>query len=171
MKVDDSIEQLNSLKSEHGHLACKVDQPLSFKPDKDLGEGRPSKRNLKYRQALLTCLKETVYDPMTKIFDSNKSVDEGIEALDNCIDNYIMKGKEIVEKYLADAYQTGADQAISRLKNAAHEQDVNIKPRIPDQPERLQEIIRMQEMNVEDYGLTLRGRLRSAIMSKRWLDA
>ncbi|GEM_PF-4699051 len=167
MKVDDSIEQLNNLQSK---VSVKTDADLTFKPNKDLGEGNASDRNLEYRQALLTCLKETVYNPMTKILDSGKSVDDEIQALDGYIDDYIKKGQEIVEEYLTDAYQTGAKQAVSQLKKAANKQGVNIKPKIPDKPERLQQIIQMQQMNVEDYGLTLRGRIRSAIMSKQWLD-
>jgi hypothetical protein len=147
----------------------KSDGP-TFKPNQNLGEGKASDRNLEYRQALLTCLKDTVYTPTSKLLKQEKSVDAEIKAIDGFIEDYIKQGQSIVEKYLTDAYQKSAEEATAHLLAAAKKQGAKYKPKIPDNPERLQQIITMQQLNIEDYGLTLRGRLRSAITSKQWLD-
>ncbi|MCE7697865.1 MAG: hypothetical protein K8E24_003175 [Methanobacterium paludis] len=171
-KVDDSIGQLKNLPSkcshEHSHESIKAD--LTFKPNPNLGEGKASDRNLEYRQACLTNLKDTVYDPYGKLLKTDKSVEDKIKALDGFIDDYINKGQELVREYLTESFQTNAEQATKYLLAAAKKQGAKYKPKIPDNPERLQQIITMQQLNIEDYGLTLRGRLRSAITSKQWLD-
>lgn len=145
------------------------DDTLTFKPNPNLGEGKASDRNLEYRQALLTCLKDTVYDPMGTLLKSDKTVDEQIKALDGYIDDYIYGGKKLVDGYLTKGYQIGADEASKHLKDAAKKQDTNYKPNIAVKPEKLQQLISMGERNIEDYGLTLRGRLRSAIDTSSWM--
>lgn len=148
----------------------KTNTELTFKPNKNLGEGRASDRNLKHRQALLSLLKDTVYDPMTELLKSDKTLDEKIKAVNGYIDDYIHDGQQLVKDNLTGSYQTGIDDAITHLKKAAKEQSVSFKPKIPENPAKLQQIINMAQHNIEDYGLRLRGRLISAIETEAWMS-
>jgi hypothetical protein len=143
---------------------------LTFKPNLNLGEGKASDRNLEYRQALLTCLKDTVYDPMNTLLKSDKTVDEKISALDGFIDDYIKEGQILIEDILTKSWNVGVNESETYLKKAAKKQDAKYKAKIPDNPEQLQQIITMGKHNIEDYGLVLRGRLRSAIESESWMS-
>jgi hypothetical protein len=146
------------------------DEPLTFEPNPNLGEGNASDRNLEYRQTLLTLLKDTVYDPMTGLLNSDKTVEEKIKAVDGYIEDYIYSGKSLVEEYLTKSYMDSAEEATIKLKEAAKQQDAEYGPNIPDKPDKLLQIILMGQHNIEDYGLTLRGRLRSAIETKAWMN-
>ncbi|WP_321421624.1 hypothetical protein [uncultured Methanobacterium sp.] len=72
----------------------------TFKPNKNLGEGKASERNLEFRQVLLTLLEDTVYKPMNGLLKSNKTVDEMISDLDGFIDDYIAQGQDLVKESL-----------------------------------------------------------------------
>ena len=56
------------------------------------------------------------------------------------------------------------------LKKLQKKQDANYKAQIDKNPKQLQQIITMGKHNIEDYGLVLRGRLRSAIESESWMS-
>lgn len=47
---------------------------------------------------------------------------------------------------------------------------MDYEPLVPENPEQLDCLISMQQRNVEDYALVLRGRLRSVIESRILLD-
>ena len=142
------------------------DEPLTFEPDKNLGEGKASKRNLDNRQLLLTCLKDTVYNPMNVMLKKDITRDERITETDGFIDDYINEGQILIEDILTKSWNIGVNESETYLKAAAKKQDVKYKAKIPDNPEQLQQIIAMGKHNIEDYGLVLRGRLRSAIESE-----
>lgn len=152
------------------HNSIKATRELTFKPNPNLGEGQASERNLEYRQGLLTILKDTVYTPYSKLLKSDKDTDEIITALDGLIEDYIQQAQEYVDTSLTASYHESVQIATDNLKKAAKKQGAKYKPNIPEKPDRLLQIIKLQQNNVEDYGLTLRGRLRSAIQSKQWLD-
>ena len=162
--VNETLRSMNELKQ------SAQSEPPTFKPNKNLGEGHASDRNLEYRQALLTLLKDEVYTPMQKLMKTNKSVDDKIKALDSYIDNYITKGQKLVTDYLTKAYQNGVDEATTNLKRAAKKQDAKYKPKVPKNPAKLQQLIVMGKQSIEDYGLTLRGRLRSAIQTASYMN-
>jgi hypothetical protein len=146
------------------------DEPLTFEPDKNLGEGKASKRNLDNRQLLLTCLKDTVYDPMTTMLKEDKTTEEQITVMDGFIDDYIKEGQSLIESILTKSWNIGVNESETYLKAAAKKQDAKYKAKISDNPEQLQQIITMGKHNIEDYGLVLRGRLRSAIESESWMS-
>jgi hypothetical protein len=56
------------------------------------------------------------------------------------------------------------------LKAAAEESDIDFKPLVPVFPRKLECLIGMQQHNIEDYALVLRGRLRSSIEAYFYLD-
>lgn len=142
----------------------------TFEPNKNLGEGKASDRNLEFRQALLSLLEDTVYKPMNGLLKSDKSVDEMISVLDGFIDDYITQGQELVKEYLTSAYQNSAEEATAKLLSAAKKLKANYKPKLPKEPEKLSQLIAMAQRNIEDYGLTLRGRLRSNIENQAWMS-
>jgi hypothetical protein len=146
------------------------DESLTFEPNKNLGEGKASERNIDNRQLLLTCLKDTVYDPMTALLKSDKSTEEQIKKVDELIDDYIKEGQSLIETILTKSWNIGVDESETYLKKAAKKQDAKYKAKISDRPEQLQQIITLGKHNIEDYGLVLRGRLRSAIESESWMS-
>ena len=162
--VNETLSQLDILQQD---TQSKVP---TFKPNPNLGEGHASDRNMEYRQALLDLLKNEVYTPMQKLMKTNKNVNTKITALDTYIDNYITKGQKLVTNYLTKAYQNGVDEATTNLKKAAKKQDTKYKPKVPKNPDKLQQLIEMGKQSIEDYGLTLRGRLRSAIQTASYID-
>ena len=64
----------------------------------------------------------------------------------------------------------GVDDATGKLNSAAEQYNLDYKPLIPDIPDKLQFLIGMHQHNIEDYALVLRGRLRSAIGTKKYLE-
>lgn len=142
----------------------------TFKPNKNLGEGKASDRNLEFRQALLTLLEDTVYKPMNGLLKSDKSVNDKITDMDGFIDDYISQGQDLVKEYLISAYQNSAEEATEKLLAAAKKQNAKYKPKLPKEPKKLSQLIAMAQRNIEDYGLTLRGRLRSNIENQAWMS-
>jgi hypothetical protein len=172
--VDGAINELESIKeseenpsSHKHHLSTKAD--LSFKPNKNLGEGNASERNLAYRQDILTILKETVYLPIQKMLKKNLEPEEEIKFIDGCIEDYIDKGSAMIEKGLTKSYQQGVDEANKNMKEAAKKQKFVYKATTPDK-KYLNQIIAIQKRTLEDKALVLRGRLRSAIDTDSWMQ-
>lgn len=146
-----------------------TNDPVSFKPNLNLGEGKASERNLNARQDLITPIEDLVFNPMEKVVNSDKSVDDKIESCDGFIQDYITKGQKIVKDNFINSFDTGVDESTTKVKDAAKKQNASYKPNIPKNPDKLQFLIKMAQYNVEDYGLVLRGRLRSAILTEYWM--
>jgi hypothetical protein len=148
------------------HTIPGMGKSLKFEPNLDLGEGKASERNLKYRQALLKLLENKIYKPLHAL-----SYDEPtyilIEKVDKMVDEYIKAGQVLVKEYLTHAYHQGVDEAKFKLLEVTENE---YKPDIAENPLKLKQIIEMQQKNIEDYGLTLRGRLRSTIEINRWME-
>lgn len=138
-------------------IVVKSDSKPSFKPNTHLGERISAHENLDYRQQLLNLLKN-VYNDFQKIKKSTDSPDNKIKQVDKLIDNYITEGNSLIEKSITQAYNDGVKYASDKLKKIGAK-----APKLKDNPERLQSIIRQQQMNHEDAALTLRGRLRQLI--------
>ena len=77
---------------------------------------------------------------------------------------------KFVEVDLTQLYYSGVDDATGKLNSAAEQYNIDYKPLVPDMPEKLQFLIGMHQRNIEDYALVLRGRLRSAIEAKKYLE-
>ena len=155
---EDTIDDIDKTIAEI-ELAIKAENAPSFTPNTNLGEGNATIRNLQYRQQLLSLLKDAVYTPVVDMLnDPNQSPDQRITFIDKCIDDYISKGNIMVETTMNDSYSKGCDIAESKLKAAG----VPIPKRVANPP-RVQSIIRQQQMNIEDIGLSLRGRLRQLV--------
>ena len=86
------------------------------------------------------------------------------------IDEYLLMAKKFVEINLIRSYFGGVDDATQKLNDAVEQYGIDYKPIIPDMPEKLQFLINMHQRNIEDYALVLRGRLRSAIEAKAYMD-
>lgn len=129
----------------------------TFKPNKDLGEGRSSEENLAYRQELLDLL-ENVYKDSKDVLNSKRNPNIKIGMIDKIIEDYISDGKKLIESQITEAYTDGAKYAAAQLKKLGAK-----PPKIEKNPERLDSLIRQQQMNLEDSALTLRGRLRQLI--------
>lgn len=147
----DDIKKLN--------LQKKIAKPVkpTFKPNPNLGEGVSSKENIDYRQELLNLLKN-VYNQSSKILKYNKSPDEKIKELDTIIDDYISEGSNLIKTQITTAYMDGVKYATDKLMKLGAK-----KPKVDKNPERLQSLIRQQQMNLEDAALVLRGRLRQLV--------
>jgi hypothetical protein len=166
--VDTAIDEITEVqKMEQSNKADAL--APDFKPNKNLGEGKASKRNLEYRQKLLTLLKDSVYTPVQKIIDSKKPVEEKISAIDSCIDDYIKEGSKLIETSLTQSYMTGSELATGNIKKEAKKRGINYSVKIEKTPKRLQQLINMQKRNLEDKALVLRGRLRSAVDTDAWM--
>lgn len=122
---------------------------------------------LDYQEALVKLVEEIIEKPLATL-GYNQSVEEIIKELDGFVDNYILTARKLVEVYLLQAYQSGVIDATEKLNKAAGQ---DIKPLVSDHPEKLDFLISMHQRNVEDYALVLRGRLRSSIETKKYLEA
>ena len=71
---------------------------------------------------------------------------------------------------MTQLYYNGVDDATGTLNSAAEQYNIDYEPIIPDMPDKLLSLIGMHQHNIEDYALVLRGRLRSAIEAKKYLN-
>lgn len=120
-------------------------------------------------ETLLTLVEEMIEKPLASI-DYNRPIEEIIKEVDRYIDEYLVVAMKIVEVELTQSYYNGVDDATQKLNSAAEQYEIDYKPLVPDIPDKLQFLINMQQHNIEDYSLVLRGRLRSAIENKKYLE-
>jgi hypothetical protein len=164
--IDKAIDEITVAKSAGKADALSPD----FKPNKNLGEGKATQRNLAYRQELLTLLKDTVYTPVNKMLDKKSMASEDrITFVDNSIDSYISKGWSLIDDKLPNSYFSGLDEGNAYIKKAAKKQGYNYSVKTPKIPVKLEMIINIQKRSLEDKALVLRGRLRSAIDTESWM--
>ena len=120
-------------------------------------------------ETLLTLVEEMIEKPLALIY-YKKPVGELIREVDGCIDGYLLAAMKIVEVDLTQSYYSGVDDATGKLNSAAEQYNIDYKPLVPDMPEKLQFLIGMHQRNIEDYALVLRGRIRSVIEAKKYLE-
>jgi hypothetical protein len=125
--------------------------------------------NFDHSETLLKLVEEVIEKPLTSL-DYNQPLEEVIKELDGYVDEYLLMAKKLVEVNLMQAYYGGVDDATSKLNDAVEQHGIDYKLIIPDMPEKLQFLIDMHQRNIEDYALVLRGRLRSAIEAKAYMD-
>lgn len=155
-KVDPTI-----LKAPKAPILKAANKTLTFKPNPTLGEGKASKEELQYRQYLLLYVKQ-MYDAIKKIKNGNELIDAKILAIDKIIDTFIINSKTLVQNTVTARYKGGYNKLGEMIQK--------FKPSmIPimekDQP-RLAAILKQQLMNIEDIGLTYRGRVRQLLLMR-----
>jgi len=157
-------EFYKSLLEDAGLIKAATPPKPTFKPNKNLGEGVASKEELEYRQELIN-LDKQLYTETKKIIQKKDDPIKKIEQIDKKIDNIITKSQTLAEKNIRNAYNDGAKNLYEKMKKYGAE-----KPKIPENPERLQFLILQQQYNLEDKYLKLRGRLRQMLMVKAVMD-
>lgn len=138
---------------------------LSFKPDLDMGEGKPRELELAYRRVLLLEL-ERVYKEFDKILSSSGTVDDRIKRLDLLIQGFIKAGKILALKHVTDCFMDGVEATTDALIKLEILKERRVETDLAD----LEDLIKQQQDNVEDIGLRLRGRLRQRLRLDKAMD-
>lgn len=141
------------------HLINSTPKPLTFKPDKEMGEGTPEPEELKYRQELLD-LANRLFKVIGKRFKSITNPNDLIKKLDGDINDAILEGQNIILKTLPNTWNDSVNNGIKVLKRLNSKESYD-KSQINTDSKDL--IIQQQQMNIEDIFLKLRGRLRQRI--------
>jgi len=87
----------------------------SFKPDKNLGEAKPTKDQLAYRTDLLN-ISEDYYEKELEILkQSDESLSWKVQSITNLMDTYEVELCKIAEKTLTDNYDQAVKVANEKL--------------------------------------------------------
>ncbi len=143
-------ETLNSLQE------AARDTP-TFKPNPELGEGKPTQQNLDHRQDLLDFLSD-LYEELRKVIESDSTADDKNQQIDTSINKFISTLQNENTKAINGRWDDGWSLMNGYLEKAK----VKISKPIA-RPSRLQSILRQQNQNIEDLALRLRGRLRQIV--------
>lgn len=158
----DALILSSDLKPEdlHGLKTKAVKPQLTFKPDKDIGEGTATKEEWKYRQDLLNLLKD-IHGDIKDVIESNDEALEKIADVDKLIDTFISDGQDLVNETIPQTWDDGTQQAIDTLNDI---DDNKSNETITPDDTKLQLILQQQLFNIEDIGLKIRGRIRQFIL-------
>lgn len=142
----------------HGNMSqgyitkASTDEP-SFEVDEEMGEGEASQDELSYRTELLVLL-AALFPVITRIVQSNDSIDTKITKIDKELANFQSKASKLAEKSNSAAFKNAVAEANQTL-NSLFEDIEKIKA----DNARLNIIIQQQLYNIEDISNFLRGRI------------
>ena len=140
-------------------MLIMVERPV-FKPNRKIGEGKPTKWETEYRVELLKRLEKEVYKPINKFINSKKlSPEQKTAKIDEIITRWIHRTQQFVDTEITSIYLEGVSYATDRLKKAG----ATHNPVVPDKPEQIQALIRQQKNNVYKIGTELRNKLVGTI--------
>ncbi|KYC51666.1 MAG: hypothetical protein AMQ22_01227 [Candidatus Methanofastidiosum methylothiophilum] len=152
-------------KVEHAHIKKSKKIKVEFKPNPNLGEAGATKEELNYRQVLILYLKP-VWDSAKKIIiESDLSLQEKHVEINKLIENFISNVQKVAQSTVTSRYNAGYTRMEGYVKKAKYK----IPSRPKEQP-RLDTLLLQQTMNIEDIGLTLRGKLRQILNIKAVQD-
>lgn len=137
-------------------LINSAQKPLTFEPDLNLGEGGATDEEIIYRQELLD-LAQTLYKNIESTININQQVNDKIRKIDSYINDFILEGQKAVLKHIPRTWNDGINEGLTTLEEIAPEKKFT-EDKIIDTTKDL--IIQQQQMNIEDIGLKLRGRIR-----------
>jgi len=130
----------------------KQEKP-DFKPNPDLGEGKASEDELKYRKEL--------QDELKKLY--NKVVKAKDKDVKKLVDTYILNSQKTVQKNIDKIYDKSIETGIQQLK------DAGIKKKKPkEDPEGKKALLEWQLFAVEKVGITIYYDIINARLSKRF---
>jgi hypothetical protein len=144
------------------NLINSMDKPLTFKPDLSMGEGVPTPEEVQYRQDLLKLAKD-LYKKIEGTINQNLPVNDKIRKIDAYINDFILEGQKVVLQHIPRTWNNAEKEGMRKLESLAPEKDFQEK-KINTSPKDL--IIQQQQMNIEDIGLKLRGRIRQYLNIK-----
>jgi hypothetical protein len=91
-------------------LKTKAVKPqLTFKPDKDIGEGTATKEELEYRKELLSLL-EKLYEEINKFIWKKEDPIKKLDKIEKLIDKFVVNGQKLVEKSIPQILDEGIDE-------------------------------------------------------------
>jgi hypothetical protein len=132
----------------------------TFKPNKKMGEGKPTQYELEYRQELLKRLEKEVYNPIQVFIHDKKITPEAkTSRIDEIVQRFIPRTNQYIENKITKIYQEGVNFASEQMKKTGAEHN----PLVPDQPEQIQSIIRQQQNNIVKIAWLLRCQLVQSI--------
>src|SRR5574343_1512076 len=134
-------------------------KPLTFKPDKLMGEGEATPEELAYRQDLLDLLGR-LYKVVGKRFKTITNPSDLIRKIDSDVNDFIAEGQQVVLNHIPKTWNNSQEQGMQTLKRLDGKKKFDETKIATDQKDL---IIQQQQMNIEDIGLRLRGRLRQTI--------
>lgn len=137
----------------------------TFKPNPNLGEGKPLDDVMEYRKDLLNMVKTDLYQKAKPILDSDEADDQKITKIDQVVSNYIPKAQKLAEDKIRGMYRKGATKANQKLSKLGAKTAI-----LPASTPRLEALVALQRDSVEDRALMVRGRLRMVIRTKSWYN-
>lgn len=141
------------------YILTNTPRRLDFKPDTSMGEGKATPEELEYREALLD-LVGRLFKVIGKTMKQDLNLTDKIKKVDLDINDFIMEGQKTVIQYIPETWNAGVDEGLSILQKIGKSKDIR-KDKV--QTEQRDLVIQQQQMNIEDIGLRLRGRLRQRL--------
>jgi hypothetical protein len=142
-------------------LKTKAVKPqLTFKPDKDIGEGTATKEELEYRKELLSLL-EKLYEEINKFIWKKEAPIKKLDKIEKLIDKFVVNGQKLVEKSIPQIWDEGIDEGLNELEKIDSESEYKID-KIDDSKQGL--IREQQTRNIRKIGNNLLGRLEQLIL-------
>lgn len=127
-----------SLLNENISQKANTDDP-NFKADKEMGEGKATKDELKYRQDLQNLIKE-----VWKIRDKPESTIK--EKINDLFIKEDSEAKQLAEDFIDTVYTANAEWMISKLDK------LGVKAKVPKNTEEKENLIKWQQFAVEKIG-------------------
>lgn len=121
------------------------DEP-PFKVDKAKGEGKASKLELEYREALITKYND-LSSKILKAFKEEKDPVGFKKKSRTLVDTYIRETKLVVDNYIPKIWKDRQDYAIEKV-----EELISQTPQPKDNPEILVALVEWQKFNIERTG-------------------
>lgn len=143
-----------------GLIPLEKKATLDFKPNENLGEGKATPEELKYRQEILD-LGDEFLKGTDKVINSKSSPTQQLEEIDKLANTYITDGQKLIKSKLPDEWDNTTDEGIKILKKLDSKKKYN-----PKKIETIKKDLILQHslFNIEDIGLKARGRLRQYIL-------
>jgi hypothetical protein len=127
----------------------------TFKVDKDMGEGKAHKDELKYRQKL--------QDLLESLWKQVKTADD--EDIPDMINTFIEEGQTIAEEYIIKIYDKNVDIALDKLE------EIGIKTKAPKTSKPKDALLAWQLFAVERIGRQLELDIKHERLAKRYFEA
>jgi hypothetical protein len=126
-----------------------------------MGEAGATKEELNYRQLLILYLKPVLDSAKKIIITSDNTLQQKHLEINKLIENFITNDQRIVQETVTTRYNSEYARMEGYVKKAKYK-----LPTKPKEQPRLDTLLMQQTMNIEDIGLTLRGKLRQILNIK-----
>lgn len=136
---------------------ANTDDP-NFKADKEMGEGKATKDELKYRQQLQDLIKQ-----VWKIKDKPEATIK--EKINELFINENSEAKELAEEFINKVYKANAEIMVAKLKK------LGVEAEVPETTPEKENLIAWQKFAVEKIGHELLLGIINQRLSKNYFEA